>query len=908
MLRLRHLNLEGFLSHKNTDLPFEDTSYIIIGSNASGKTSILRGIFFGLFGEDIVFGRRNLLNLVNREKSSAKITLSFLTGGREYTVIRKITPKGAQSVELFRDGNKLAMGVKVCEEVLRKELGLEPEIFKNTVYVPQGELVTFLEGTPKARREILNRLFGLEEIAKKHETIKAFAKQIEVEFSKFEFQLQQLENLQKKIISIEEEIKELERQIAEEEKETIEMKNLLSQQQKVLKSFEEKKSRVEAVEKEKRIYQEQLQKVISEIEKKKKKLSVMEVEEKKLPMLKEKVKLLPVLKEIEDKVSQLKLLIEKKKNLEEGKKRFELLKREFSKKKERLKMVERELSEAALKLKEAENVYKQKVNIYESLKISKSKHESLSEKLSYLKKEIEKREERFKKLPAVDLESLKGLISETDREISSVEKQIAETESLIKMHRERLEKLESKNINTCPICGSKLTADKIKNLISESSSFIEKHKGTVKTLQNKLKNLKLKKKREEENLKEAIVSLKERENLEKELISLKEERDAVQKELASLKFSYETFESIEKEVESMKETVLSLKSFISSLNGEMSRLKPEIEKIEEELKSFDADQVAKNIGAVDERTANLKASISELKSRFNIDVKSGKELKKAIEEIEANRREIERITAYLEARPEIEQEIELLSKELETLKEKLKNCEEKIKDIGYDEREHETIKKTVEDSEEKLSEALKALNQKRGTLMEKRETLAATKKEIEELLQVKDRIKVLKSAYDVIKQVEAGFHPSTGFVTELRQQLLPEIASICKNIFSEFNFDFSEITISEDLTVEFGIPGQGVVTLDQLSGGQKVAFALALRFALARKFMSKFELLILDEPTIHLDDERKRELADILLDLKGKIPQMVVVTHDPELEIAGDKIIRVEKTANGSTIKLAEGE
>ncbi|WP_456484768.1 AAA family ATPase, partial [Desulfurobacterium sp.] len=102
--------------------------------------------------------------------------------------------------------------------------------------------------------------------------------------------------------------------------------------------------------------------------------------------------------------------------------------------------------------------------------------------------------------------------------------------------------------------------------------------------------------------------------------------------------------------------------------------------------------------------------------------------------------------------------------------------------------------------------------------------------------------------------------------------------------------------------------GQGVVTLDQLSGGQKVAFALALRFALARKFMSKFELLILDEPTIHLDDERKRELADILLDLKGKIPQMVVVTHDPELEIAGDKIIRVEKTANGSTIKLAEGE
>ncbi len=908
MLRLRHLSLKGFLSHKNTDLPFEDASYIIIGSNASGKTSLLRGIFFGLFGEDIVFGRRNLINLVNREKTSAEVTLSFLTGGREYTVIRKITPKGNQSVELYRDGIKHATGVKVCEEVLRSDLGLEPEIFKNTVYVPQGELVTFLEGTPKARREILNRLFGLEEIAKKHETIKAFAKQIEVEFSKFEFQLQQLENLRQKLSTINHEIKELERQIAEEEKKTADMKALFLRQQEILKSFEERKAKVEAIEKEKKIYEEQLDKLFSEIEKKKNRLATIDREEKKLPELKEKVKILPVLKDIEEKVAELKLLVERKKNLEEEKKRFELLKREFLKKKERLEFVEREIAQAVSELERLKEEVNNKKEVYESLKVVKSKYESLNEKLSFVRKEIERKEKKLEKLPVFDLENLKNQLNELETRISQVEKDIAETESLLKMHRERLEKLEVGEVEQCPICGSVLSPDKVEQLVAESSSFIKEHNVKLEALKKELENLKKERRKLENDLKEAMLSLKERENLEKELLSLKSDESNISKELSELSFSPEKFTVTEEELEKLKNRFLSLKNNLSSLKGEKDRLKPEIEKLSEELKAFDEEKNAEKMRSAEKEIRRLKAAISELKKASGITISTAKELKQAIEDVEAARREIEKITAYIEARPEIEREIELISGDIETLKEKIKSCDERLKAVDYDKSEHETIIKTVADSEEKLSQALKLLNEKRGTLAEKRETLVATEKEIKELEQVKEKIKVLKSAYDVIKQVESGFHPSTGFVTELRRQLLPEIANICKTIFAEFNFDFSELTIAEDLTVEFGIPGQGVVTLDQLSGGQKVAFALALRFALARKFMSKFELLILDEPTIHLDDERKRELADILLSLRGKIPQMIVVTHDPELEVAGDKIIRVERTVSGSTIKIAEGE
>jgi exonuclease SbcC len=67
---------------------------------------------------------------------------------------------------------------------------------------------------------------------------------------------------------------------------------------------------------------------------------------------------------------------------------------------------------------------------------------------------------------------------------------------------------------------------------------------------------------------------------------------------------------------------------------------------------------------------------------------------------------------------------------------------------------------------------------------------------------------------------------------------------------------------------------------------------------MARYFAQNFELLILDEPTIHLDQQRRQALTDLLLKLKVKIPQMIIVTHDPELEIVGDRVVRV-KNVNG---------
>jgi len=61
----------------------------------------------------------------------------------------------------------------------------------------------------------------------------------------------------------------------------------------------------------------------------------------------------------------------------------------------------------------------------------------------------------------------------------------------------------------------------------------------------------------------------------------------------------------------------------------------------------------------------------------------------------------------------------------------------------------------------------------------------------------------------------------------------------------------------------------------------------------------------MDEPTTHLDEERRRELVKIMnnfLRERISVPQMIIITHHQELEDLGDYTYRIEKTNNQSKV------
>ncbi|MCR8463705.1 MAG: AAA family ATPase [Crenarchaeota archaeon] len=101
--------------------------------------------------------------------------------------------------------------------------------------------------------------------------------------------------------------------------------------------------------------------------------------------------------------------------------------------------------------------------------------------------------------------------------------------------------------------------------------------------------------------------------------------------------------------------------------------------------------------------------------------------------------------------------------------------------------------------------------------------------------------------------------------------------------------------------------GDGEQTIETLSGGERVAIALVLRLSIAAALAGEaLELMIMDEPTIHLDSERRRDLVNMLKNFKegaGMLAQLIVVSHDRELEEAADQIYEVVRSEGVSKIK-----
>ena len=107
------------------------------------------------------------------------------------------------------------------------------------------------------------------------------------------------------------------------------------------------------------------------------------------------------------------------------------------------------------------------------------------------------------------------------------------------------------------------------------------------------------------------------------------------------------------------------------------------------------------------------------------------------------------------------------------------------------------------------------------------------------------------------------------------------------------NFEFSE-------EYEFIVTRAGHKRhAHRLSGGQQVLASMAFLMALS-EVLSQLDFLILDEPTTHLDENRRKELVNVLENLR-RVPQLIIVDHHPELLAAADTRFQVTLNNEGQS-------
>ncbi|GIU71074.1 MAG: hypothetical protein KatS3mg003_0553 [Candidatus Nitrosocaldaceae archaeon] len=566
---------------------------------------------------------------------------------------------------------------------------------------------------------------------------------------------------------------------------------------------------------------------------------------------------------------------EKKKMLENDIKRYDELKRKYDEYKQRKEELFRYL---AREKKRYNDEYKSKVEIVEK-----------GYKYLDMIEEKDKIEDRYNEL--VELEQLSLKNKQLKRTISVLKKREEDYKNSINDIKDEISKYEALrepeyNLQEIEdiLYETRNENDNINRKIGEISTKLKdyeviKIKGICPTCDRSISNIDISNKIEEKikELEELEEKKKILEKIELEFEELKEDRrrydesrvrlEELYKKLDKLNNDYKDilkqYEELDKELKQLNDI-----DYNASMELEKCRLEGKIKKIHEIegwLKANNIDSIH-DINIIENQTNAIKDTLKLLDNMYNVNIQMlaiddyAKELINIIDKLEEDSREYN-----VKTHQELMDRYDTINKNLRELVYREGSLKSKIDDLEKKIYELSDIKRDLE----KASEYMRFYEQIREDIYHKRLPL------------------------------------------ELRRWAFEIISSIASEYLRIFDIGISSLQLKEEKSnikiVCYG--SSDLVDVNSMSGGEKIAVSLALRFAIASFKSKNTDFIILDEPTTHLDQERRRALVKLISKLagyQGLIRQLIIITHDSEIfeDAEIDNIVRFEKIGSISRVKL----
>ena len=189
---------------------------------------------------------------------------------------------------------------------------------------------------------------------------------------------------------------------------------------------------------------------------------------------------------------------------------------------------------------------------------------------------------------------------------------------------------------------------------------------------------------------------------------------------------------------------------------------------------------------------------------------------------------------------------------------------------------------------EQQRKGLSTLDQEIGAV---NRNITLSKEESQKISKILIELQDVKQYVSSLDTIRSQIYNRDGPVaTSLRSWALSMISQKASEYLSTFNVKIQRISL-EDKVRDIGITchaGNSELDLESLSGGEKVSVALALRLGMAHLMgSSNLNFIILDEPTTHLDQERRKSLVSVLSQAFESnidaISQFIIITHDSEI-------------------------
>lgn len=845
-------NIRSYKEKTTIELPMG--RILFQGDIGSGKSTILSAIEFALFG----LGDIDANHLLRTGESKASVLLEFESGGKSYNVFRSLLRRGNKISQeegfLDEDGVKKSYSVGELKSKILKIIGINERtqtkttstIYRFAIYTPQEMMKNVLTSNNERRVEILRRAFGIEEysIAKKNaEKLSSWIRMVTRIRKSI---IDDLGNYSKELQNI--------RDITESLNEEIDYikDNIVNQNdniQSILKKMLETRQK-----KEKIIQAESsilhIQATLDRTLKLKEdtNLEIVKISNELKDIYQSEQIVADLGPKFQDYVQKRDQLV----NVTEQAKQYDKLlldkvKLEGSVRSHReilnsnIKALDSELEELASEL--------QRVN-------------DETENLTYLRKEESLLKNSIDSLDfQTELDYFSDILSSIRSEIISVNNEISKQKS------ELDSVLQLRQDAVCPYCKQKLNQQ---HILEMEKKFLQ----SKDFLKNKLDTLE---KDLEINQEKKTVLLDRKKQVE----SKKSELQKIQIQIARLNEVLNSKEQIKLKINEKATNKNLIHTKLQ--NGYFVEKKQELEELDEKLSniySFKVSYDSLSKIVTDYQKSDLDSTYAE---HSNL--------------IRSKQRKIEEKKTKEKLSLELDDEVLILTKKLD-----------EMKVIFRDRQEVENGLKDLESTKESLE----------NELMKMKENLAMRKTELDNNLrqiELYDRkIDDLEKRVDkIVFTDQIGIWLNQHFIPSLEQiesQVLIRVKEEFNTLFQKWFYLLIEVGDIDVEIDEFFTPvviQSGYrLEVDSLSGGEKTSIALAYRLALneiiRRMIMFDDNLLILDEPTDGFSKEQLVQIKYVLEELSAA--QVIIVSHEKELEGFVETIFRVVKESERSQVEL----
>jgi len=172
-MKLKKIILENIRSYEYQEISFSDGSVLLSGDIGSGKTSVLLGIEFALFG--LQPGQRGAALLRNQEQDG-KVVMEIEIDGQSI-IIERTLKRGKtvsqSSCSISIDNEKKDLSVTELKNKILELLNYPKEfakkqnlLYRFTVYTPQEEMKQIIIQDPESRINTLRHVFGIDKYKK----------------------------------------------------------------------------------------------------------------------------------------------------------------------------------------------------------------------------------------------------------------------------------------------------------------------------------------------------------------------------------------------------------------------------------------------------------------------------------------------------------------------------------------------------------------------------------------------------------------------------------------------------------------------------------------------------------------------------------------------------------------------